>query len=430
MLLGPGINMKRTPVCGRNFEYFSEDPFLAGELAASLIDGVQSKGVGTSLKHYAANNQEYERMTINAVVDERTLREIYLPAFEIAVKEAQPWTVMCAYNRLNGVYGSENHKLLVDILKDEWGFEGFVVSDWGAVHDRVAALQGGLDLEMPGPRPRRVREVVVEPCAAASWTRPCSTKRCAASCASSSRPPKRPRARPLPQRTHHALARKIAGEGMVLLKNDGILPLKTPRAHRRDRPGGAGAALPGRTAARTSTRRRSTCPSTNWRSWPAAREITYSEGYPADDSSRPDLIDAAVAAAKAADVALLYIALPTFKESEGYDRADLDLTAHQVALIQAVTAAQPRSVVILNNGSAVTMSEWIDGAAAVLEAWMMGQAGGGAIADILFGVVNPSGKLAETFPLRLADTPAYLNYPGEYGSVALRRAAVHRLPLL
>ncbi len=160
VVLGPGVNMKRTPVCGRNFEYFAEDPFLAGELAASYINGVQGKGVGASLKHYAANNQEHERMSVSAEVDERTLREIYLPAFETAVKKARPWTVMCAYNKLNGAYGSENHMLLVDILKDEWGFEGFVVSDWGAVHDRVAALQGGLDLEMPGPRARRTQAVV------------------------------------------------------------------------------------------------------------------------------------------------------------------------------------------------------------------------------------------------------------------------------
>ena len=416
VLLGPGINMKRTPVCGRNFEYFAEDPFLAGKLAASLIDGIQGKGVGTSLKHYAANNQEHERMTINALVDERTLREIYLPAFEIAVKEAQPWTVMCAYNRLNGVYGSENHKLLVDILKDEWGFEGFVVSDWGAVHDRVAALQAGLDLEMPGPRPRRVREVVaaVRSGELAEAVLDEAVSRILRIVFKAAETPK---GGAFAITDHHALARKIAGEGMVLLKNDGILPLKRSghiavigRAAQEPHYQGHGSSH--------ITPTMVDVPYVELEKLAGGVQLTYSEGYPADDSSRPDLIAAAVGAAKAADVALLYVALPTFKESEGYDRADLDLTAHQVALIQAVTAAQPHSVVILNNGSAVTMSEWIDGAAAVLEAWMMGQAGGGAIADILFGVVNPSGKLAETFPLRLADTPAYLNHPGEYGSVA------------
>ena len=416
VVLGPGVNMKRTPVCGRNFEYFAEDPFLAGKLAASLINGVQSKGVGTSLKHFAANNQETERMTINAEVDERTLREIYLPAFEIAVKEAQPWTVMCAYNRLNGVYGSENHALLVDLLKGEWGFEGFVVSDWGAVHDRVAALRGGVDLEMPGPRARRVRAVVeaVRSGQLAEAVLDEAVRRILRIVFMADATPK---GAPFAAGDHHALARKIAGEGMVLLKNDGILPLK-----------GAGSiAVIGRAAQEPHFQGHGSshinptqvdAPFAELEKLAGGARLTYSEGYPADDSSQPALIAAAVAAAQAAEVALLYIALPTFKESEGYDRADLDLTAHQVALIQAVTAAQPRSVVILNNGSAVTMSAWIDGAAAVLEAWMMGQAGGGAIADILFGVVNPSGKLAETFPLRLADTPAYLNHPGEYGQVS------------
>ena len=420
VLLGPGINMKRTPVCGRNFEYFAEDPFLAGKLAAGLIAGIQGKGVGTSLKHFAANNQEHERMTISAEVDERTLREIYLPAFEIAVKEAQPWTVMCAYNRLNGIYGSENHELLVDILKEEWGFEGFVVSDWGAVHDRVAALQGGLDLEMPGPRARRVREVVAAVRSgrlAASVLDDAAGRILRIVCKAA----ETPKGAPFAAAEHHALARTIAAEGMVLLKNDGTLPLQGAlkdsgriavigRAAQEPHFQGHGSSHINPTQVDV--------PFAELEKLAGGAQLSYSEGYPADDSSRPDLIAAAVAAARAADVALLYIALPTFKESEGYDRADLDLTDHQVALIQAVTAVQPRSVVILNNGSAVTMSAWIDGAAAVLEAWMMGQAGGGAIADILFGVVNPSGKLAETFPLLLADTPAYLNHPGEYGSVA------------
>ncbi|OQA42270.1 MAG: Thermostable beta-glucosidase B [Chloroflexi bacterium ADurb.Bin325] len=415
VVLGPGVNMKRTPVCGRNFEYFSEDPYLAGELAASFIDGIQGKGVGTSLKHYAANNQEYQRMTMNSVVDERTLREIYLPAFEIAVKKAQPWTVMCSYNRINGVYGSEHHRLLTEILKDEWGLEGFVVSDWGAVHDRVAALRGGLDLEMPGPRPRRVQEVVeaVREGALDEAVLDEAVRRILHIVFKAAETPK---GAAFDQAAHHALARKMAGEGMVLLKNDGILPLKgvqriavIGRAAQEPHFQGGGSSHINPT--------RVDAPLEELTKLAGGAEITFSEGYPRDDSSRPDLIEAAVAAAQAAEVALLYIALPTYKESEGYDRTDLDLTAQQTALIKAVTAVQPRTVVILNNGSALAMSEWLDGAAAVLEAWMMGQAGGGAIADILFGAVNPSGKLAETFPLKLADTPAFINYPGGHGEV-------------
>lgn len=415
IVLGPGANMKRTPVCGRNFEYISEDPYLAGELAASLINGVQSRGVGTSLKHYAANNQEYQRMTISAEIDERTLHEIYLPAFEAAVKQAQPWTVMCCYNRVNGVYGSEQHKLLTEVLKDEWGFEGFVVSDWGAVHDRVAALKGGLDLEMPGPRKRRTKAVVeairngeVDEAVLDETVR--RILRIVFKAAET------PKGGTFDAAAHHALARKIAGEGMVLLKNDGILPLKgigriavighaAKEAHFQ---GGGSSHI---NATQVDV------PLVELEKLAGGAQITFCEGYPADDSSQPALIEEAAAAARAADVALLYIALPTYKESEGYDRTDLDLTNQQVALIQAVTAVQPRSVVILNNGSAVTMGAWIDGAAAVLEAWMMGQAGGGAMADILFGVVNPSGKLTETFPLKLTDTPAYINYPGENGKV-------------
>jgi len=416
VLLGPGNNMKRTPLGGRNFEYFSEDPYLGGELAASLIQGIQNKGVGTSLKHYAVNNQEYQRFSINAEVSERSLREIYLAGFEKAVKQGKPWTVMCAYNKVNGTYCSEHHQLLVDILKEEWGFEGLVVSDWGAVHDRVEALKGGLDLEMPGPKDQRVKAVVQavrdgklnEAILNEAVRRilgivfkSAETKMGAA----------------FDIEAHHALARKVSSEGMVLLKNNGILPLKPTLNHiavigrAAETPhfqgGGSSHINPTRVA----------MPFKELKQQTGSAELTYTEGYPADDSFRQDLIDQAVSQAIPADVALLYIALPGYKESEGYDRTDLDLTGQQIALIKAVAKAQPNTVVILNNGSAVAVGEWIDDVAAVLEAWMMGQAGGGAIADVLFGKVNPCGKLAETFPARLSDTPAYLNYPGENGEV-------------
>jgi beta-glucosidase len=415
VLLGPGVNMKRTPLCGRNFEYFSEDPYLAGELAASLIQGVQSKGVGTSLKHFALNNQEHRRFTINAVVDERTLREIYLPAFETAVKKGNPWTVMCAYNKANGTSCSQNHRLLDEILKQEWGFDGPVVSDWGAVRDRVAALSAGLDLEMPGPRDRRVREVIEavrtgtldEAVLDEAVHRILKVVFKAAETAKGGQ---------FPIEDHHALARRTAAEGMVLLKNNGILPLQDPqriavigRAAREPYFQGGG-------SSRNSPIRLD-IPLDELQRLAGGAQLTYCEGYPDDDAVRQDLIHEAVEAARSAHVALLFIALPAVKESEGYDRPDLDLTVHQAALIKAVTRVQPQNVVILNNGSAVAMGAWIDGAGAVLEAWMMGQAGGGAVADILFGKVNPSGKLAETFPQKLEDTPAFINYPGENGEV-------------
>jgi beta-glucosidase len=417
VVLGPGANMKRSPLCGRNFEYFSEDPYLAGELAAAYIQGVQSKGVGTSLKHYAANNQEYQRFTINAEVDERTLREIYLPAFEKAVKQGKPWTVMCSYNKVNGRFASEHHKLLVEILKDEWGFEGLVVSDWGAVRDRVKALKGGLDWEMPGPQPRRVQQVIdaVRCGDLDEAILDESARRILGIVLKASQTPKGAPAT-FDADAHHALARRIASEGMVLLKNDGVLPLK---------PGQKLAAI-GRSAMSAHFQgggsshinpTRVDAPLDALRARAGDAEVAHVEGYPADDAFRQDLIDEAVQLAQRADVALLYIALPTYKESEGYDRVDLDLTAQQIALIKAVAEVQQRSVVIINSGAPVAMSEWIDGVAAVLQGWMMGQAGAGAIADILYGHVNPSGKLAETFPLRLADTPAYLNWPGEMGKV-------------
>jgi beta-glucosidase len=415
VILGPGTNMKRTPLCGRNFEYYSEDPYLAGQMAASYINGVQSKGVGSSLKHFAANNQETRRLTINSEVNERTLREIYLPAFETAVKIGKPWTVMCAYNKLNGTYCSENHRLLVDILKDEWGFKGFVVSDWGAVHDRVASLKGGLDLEMPGPREKRVKAVIKavrsgkldESVLDESVRRilkivykAAKTLKCGS----------------FDAQAHHALARRVAAEGIVLLKNNGILPLKKQKH----------IAVIGHTAKEAYYQGGGSShvnptqldkPFGELQKLAGDTKLSYSEGYSADTGIEQILIDEACKNAQNADAALIYLALPASKESEGYDRPDLDLTEQQVALVKSVSAVQPNTIVILNNGAPVVMSEWIEGPAAVLEAWMMGQAGGGAIADVLYGVVNPSGKLAETFPLKLIDTPAYINFPGENDEV-------------
>ncbi|HNJ12541.1 MAG TPA: glycoside hydrolase family 3 C-terminal domain-containing protein, partial [Anaerolineales bacterium] len=416
VLLGPGVNMKRSPLNGRNFEYFSEDPFLAGELAANFINGIQSKGVGTSLKHYAANNQEFQRFSISAEIDERTLREIYLPAFEKAVKQAQPWTVMCSYNKVNGTFASEHHQLLTEILKEEWGFEGLVVSDWGAVRNRVSALKAGLDWEMPGPQDLRVKAVVeaVRSGDLSESTLDESVRRILRIVFKAKETAKGNDTFDVD--AHHELASKIATEGVVLLKNDGLLPLKDHQhiavigrsaetAHFQG--GGSSHINPTKVA----------MPYKELQARAENAELTYAEGYPTDNSFQQGMIDDAVKLAQSADVALLYIALPTFKESEGYDRHDLDLTLQQIALIKAVSKAQPKTVVVLNNGAPVAMSEWIDDVSAVLEGWMMGQAGGAALADILFGRVNPSGKLAETFPLKLTDTPSHINWPGGAGKV-------------
>ncbi|MFN2274585.1 MAG: glycoside hydrolase family 3 C-terminal domain-containing protein [Anaerolineales bacterium] len=415
VLLGPGANMKRSPLGGRNFEYFSEDPYLAGEMAASLIAGLQSRGVGACLKHFAANNQEFQRFSISAEVDERTLYEIYLPAFEKAIKQAGPWAVMCAYNKLNGIYCSEHHELLTDILKDAWGFEGMVISDWGAVHDRVASFQGGIDLEMPGPQAGRV-QAVVEAVRAGELDEAIIDESARRILKTVFRAQETPKSGTFDADNHHDLARKIAAEGMVLLKNNGLLPLK----------GMQHLAIIGRSAEEAHFQgggsshinpTRVSVPFKELQAQAGEVELTYAEGYPAGSTFQQDLIDQAVANAQAADAAVLFIALPGFKESEGYDRTDLDLTESQVALIRSVAEVQPRTVVVLNNGAPVTMDTWIADVAAVLEGWMMGQAGGMAIADVLVGKANPCGKLAETFPVRLTDTPAYINWPGGAGQV-------------
>lgn len=425
VLLGPGINMKRSPLCGRNFEYYSEDPVLAGEMATAFVQGVQERGVGTSVKHYACNNQEFERMSINAEVDERTLREIYLPAFERVVKKAQPWTIMCAYNRINGVYGSEHRYLLTDILRDEWGFDGIVVSDWGAVNDRVAGLKAGLDLQMPGPAPRDDEKIVqavrsgeLDERVLDETVRRLLELVFKATGAVQEKDGKENRVE-VDFAAHHQLARRAAAECMVLLKNDGnLLPLDAAAL--------TSLAVIGRTAVEPrfqgggSSQINPTqvdIPLEEIKKLAPNVTVTYAEGYPDSDEIDAKLIDEAVSAARQADVAVLFIGLPDRIESEGYDRKNMDLPENQVRLVQAVAAVQSNVVVVLNNGSAITMKPWIDQVPAVLEAWLPGQAGGGAIADILFGKVNPSGKLSETFPEKLADNPSYLNFPGENGVV-------------
>ena len=415
VLLGPGVNIKRSPLGGRNFEYMSEDPFLAGEMVTSLIKAIQSKGVGTSLKHFAANNQEFQRFSINAEVDERTLNEIYLLAFETAVKKAKPWTVMCAYNKLNGTYCSEHYELLVNILKQDWDFEGLVVSDWGAVHDRVASLQGGLDLEMPGPQEHRVK-AVIDAVRSGELDESILDESVRRILGILFKTKDTPKGGDFNQDEHHALARKIAAEGMVLLKNNGILPLKGQQHIAVIGHSAENAHFQGGGSSHINPTRVSV-PFKAIKALAGNAELTYAQGYQVDDSFSQDMVDQAAGIAQSADVALLYIALPSFKESEGYDRPDLDLTQQQVALIKAVASVQPNTVVVLNNGAPVAMNAWIDDVAAVLEAWMMGQAGGEAIADILFGEVSPSGKLSETFPLKMADTPAHLNWPGGAGEV-------------
>jgi beta-glucosidase len=415
VILGPSNNMKRTPLCGRNFEYYAEDPYLSGQLATAFINGIQSQGVGTSLKHFAANNQEFQRFSISSEVDERTLREIYFPAFEKTVKDAQPWTVMCAYNKINGEYCSENYTLLTDILKNEWGFEGLVVSDWGAVHDRVASLEAGLDLEMPGPKNRRVQSVIdaVRSGKLSESILDEAVKRILRIVFKAA---ETPTGKKFDIEAHHQLVRKAAGEAMVLLKNDGVLPLQNVkriavlgRSAKEPHFQGGGSSFINTT--------KTDIPFEEIQKLSNNATLSYAEGYPKDLEVRQELIDEAVNVAKTSDITLIFVALPSVIESEGYDRTTLELTPQQVSLIKAVTAVQPKTVVILNNGSAITMSDWLENTAAVLESWMMGQAGGGAIADILFGHVNPSGKLAETFPVALADTPAYLNYPGDNGKV-------------
>ena len=409
VVLGPAVNIKRSPLCGRNFEYFSEDPYLAGEMSASFIAGVQSQNVGTSIKHFAANSQEHRRMSSSSNIDERTLREIYLPAFETSVKEAQPWTVMCSYNRLNGTYASENPWLLTQVLRDEWGFEGYVMSDWGAVSNRVAGLAAGLDLEMPasgGINDAKIVEAVrsgeldeaildraVERILTVNYRY-----------LENAKPDT-----PWDKEADHLLSARIAGECMVLLKNeDGILPLS-----REDE-----VAFLGEFAEKPRFQGGGSSHINCFKKTSALEaaqglKVTYARGYDAAaDETTDALIAQAVEAARKAKVAVVFAGLPDSYESEGYDRPHMRLPECQNRLIEAVAQANANTVVVLHNGSPVEMP-WLPKVKAVLEAYLGGQAVGIATVRVLYGDVNPSGHLAETFPVKLSDNPSYLFYGGE-----------------
>ena len=408
VVLGPAVNIKRSPLCGRNFEYYSEDPYLAGEIAAAFVKGVQSQHVGTSIKHFTANNQEYRRMSSSSEVDERTLREIYFPAFETAVKKAQPYTFMCSYNQINGTFASENKWLLTDVLRGEWGFKGYVMSDWGAVNDRVKGLEAGLELEMPasggdndamivkavkdGALEEKILDQAVE-----------RILRIIFEYADHRKPQE------FTMEKDHEEAQHIAEESMVLLKNENhILPLKTSEKAafiggfaRNPRFQGGGSS-------------HINCFKTTnvLNSVPCDAQVVYAEGFPADrDFYDKALADEAVKAAAEADTAVIFAGLPESFESEGYDRSHMRLPECQNRLITEILKVQPNTVIVLHNGSPVEMP-WLGEIKGLLETYLGGQAGGAAAANILYGKINPSGKLAETMPLKLSDNPSYLNFGG------------------
>lgn len=421
ILLGPGTNIKRSPLCGRNFEYFSEDPYLSSEMAASHIQGVQSQGVGTSLKHFAANNQEHRRMSTNVVVDERTLHEIYLRSFEGAVVQSQPWSVMCSYNRVNGEYASENAFLLTEILREKWGFQGFVVSDWGAVNERVQGLAAGLDLEMPSSGGAGDAKIIqaVQDGSLSEETLNIAIERILAFIDKAVE--HRKEAVSFDMEEHHRLARIAAQESMVLLKNEeGILPLGRSGTiavigefaeKPRYQGGGSSHVHPTRLSVPLKELSQAAA---------GHAKITSSPGFELDqDDVHLDLLRNAVDQASQADVVVMFMGLPDRYESEGYDRTHMRLPSNQIAVLEAVAAVQPNLVVVLSNGAPVVMP-WMDKAKAVIEGYLGGQGAGGAIADILFGDATPSGKLAETFPVRLEDNPSYLFFPGEGDRVEYR----------
>ncbi|TXK18902.1 glycoside hydrolase family 3 C-terminal domain-containing protein [Homoserinibacter sp. GY 40078] len=447
VLLGPGVNMKRTPLCGRNFEYFSEDPLLAGELAGSYISGVQSTGVGACLKHFAANNQETWRTEVSVEADERTLREIYLEAFRRAIEAADPWSVMCSYNRIGGVHASQNSWLLTEVLREDWGYLGAVVSDWDAVHDPVAAVRAGLDLEMPGTdgrsagliadavRAGELDETVLDR-AAERVVR--LVERTLPGGRSVEGPVRAEgivpgaeltdsQAAALGASRHHELARRASVAAHTLLRNEGgALPLDPASGRRlaviggfaetpRIQGGGSSGVQPIQVDTPLSAIRRIAGDDVAFAPGYAVPSTTFytEEAWPTDLDERRRLIAEAVEVARAAETMIVFVGLPLSDEVEALDRTTLALPEVQLELLAALAEVGTPMIVVLAAGSAVTMDPWHDAADAILLTWLGGEAMGAATAEVLFGIAEPEGRLGETFPLRLADTPAYGRFPGK-----------------
>ena len=408
MILGPGVNMKRTPLCGRNFEYYSEDPYHSSEMAAAFIQGVQSKGVGTSMKHYAANNQEYERMLSNSVVDERTLNEIYLASFEGAVKKAKPTTIMCSYNQINGIFAAENKEMLTEKLRNDWGFEGCVITDWGAVKDRIKGLEAGLDIEMPGGNPLNDIKIVEAVKSGMLDEKILDTTVERVLKIIEFFTEGQEEIYTFQHERDHEIAGKVEEECAVLLKNEEqLLPLSERKKIAFI---GEFAQIPRYQGSGSSHINCKYITS----ALEAAKEnpnIVYAKGYEEDGRPNTALLEEAIVCAKEAEAAVIFAGLPASMESEGIDRTHLQMPENQNRLISAVAAVQPNVVVVLHNGSPVEMP-WIEEVKAVLEMYLGGENVGTAAYRLLFGKANPSGKLAETFPLKLQHNPSYLNYPG------------------
>lgn len=415
-ILGPAMNIKRSPLCGRNFEYYSEDPLVSTEMAGALVHGVQSKHIGTSPKHFMANNQEYHRLTSSSEMDERTMREIYLASFEGMVKKEKPWTIMNAYNKLNGTYLCENKEMLTDVLRREWGFDGYVMTDWGAMNDRVEALKAGCNLEMPSCEGATDAEIV-----AAVQDGTLDESVLDKSCEEYLNvifkyEENRDKNAVFQREKDHETAREIEEECIVLLKNeDALLPLSADKkvafigkyAEEPRYQGGGSSHI-------NSFKTESAMDAVEFLATVKKENITFAKGFDdVEDKADEALAAKAVEAAANADVAVIFAGLPDSFESEGYDRKHLGMPNCQNALIEAVAEAQPNTIVVLHNGAPVEMP-WLGKVKAVLEAYLGGQAVGGAVVNVLYGNANPSGRLAETFPLRIQDTPCYLNYGGEH----------------